>query len=80
MSVSAVSVSYNVRVKLTLQYHHAVFMRSVLGQVYKSLRKQMLQYLRKIFPSYVHILKENIKDNYEHSYDICYQCKDYGGH
>lgn len=27
---------------------------------------------------HVRILKENIKDNYEHSYDICYQCKDYG--
>jgi len=27
---------------------------------------------------HVRVLKENIKDKFEHSYDICYKCKDYG--
>jgi hypothetical protein len=26
----------------------------------------------------VRVLKENIKDQFEHSYDICPECKDYG--
>ena len=33
------------------------------------------------FPSsrHIEVLKENIKDQYEYSYDICHQCQDYGG-
>merc|ERR1712055_739958 len=27
---------------------------------------------------YVKVLKRNIKDAYEHSYDICHQCNDFG--
>merc|ERR1712059_2947 len=27
---------------------------------------------------HVNILKRNIKDEYEHSYDICYECNDFG--
>ena len=82
LSVSAlsVSVSYN-SVKLTLQYF-AVFqcpcLRIILGHDDKSLIKFDITN-SKTFLRHVRVLKENIKDNYEHSYDICYQCKDYGG-
>ena len=29
---------------------------------------------------HVKVLKENIQDRFEFSYDICYECKDYGKH
>ena len=29
-------------------------------------------------PRHVRVLKENIQDQFEFSYDICYECKDYG--
>ena len=38
-----------------------------------------VQNFRLLFkPRHVRVLKENIQDQFEFSYDICYECKDYG--
>ena len=56
----------------------SICLRIILGQDDKSFIK-FDKTNSKTFLRHVRVLKENIKDHYEHSYDICYQCKDYGG-